>query len=270
VDRERQIKRDRVALENPYTSFEAQEPEHLRHSSLYEGLGQLPSLVRACCHNAWVSSPDVQVLTAVGVAALLASFLGAVARFGGAVVLLPVLVLAFGVRDAVPILTVVQVVAMGPECCSTVANWCSRWLAGLHSARYRWRCVADCSSLPHRLHSSRACAAPFCCSQSCIDGLGRAGHKDRAAWVRWARDRRRLQLSLMGTVGPVVAALLLSNGLLGAAYIGTDAVTALTMLAVKLVVYGGATVLTVVAIGEGLTIGLIMIAGTYLGKHVLD
>jgi uncharacterized protein len=63
---------------------------------------------------------------------------------------------------------------------------------------------------------------------------------------------------------------LLSYGLLGAAYIGTDAVTALTMLAVKLVVYGGATVLTVVAIGEGLTIGLIMIAGTYLGKHVLD
>lgn len=42
--------------------------------------------------------------------ALLASALAAVAGFGGAAILLPVLVWAFGVRDAVPILTVVQLV----------------------------------------------------------------------------------------------------------------------------------------------------------------
>ena len=42
------------------------------------------------------------------------------------------------------------------------------------------------------------------------------------------------------------------------------------MHAVKLIVYGGAAVLTVDAIGQGLAIGLIMIAGTYLGKRLLD
>jgi uncharacterized membrane protein YfcA len=76
--------------------------------------------------------------------------------------------------------------------------------------------------------------------------------------------------ALMGTVGPVVAPFFLSYDLIGGAYIGTEAVTALTMHGVKLVVYGGAAVLTVVAIGQGLAIGLIMIAGTYLGKHILD
>jgi uncharacterized membrane protein YfcA len=76
--------------------------------------------------------------------------------------------------------------------------------------------------------------------------------------------------ALMGTVGPVVAPFFLSYGLLGGAYIGTEAVTALTMHAVKLVVYGGAAVLTVAAIGQGLAIGVIMIAGSYLGKHILD
>ncbi len=46
----------------------------------------------------------------VGAVALLASTLAAVTGFGGAAVLLPVLVIAFGVRDAVPILTVAQLI----------------------------------------------------------------------------------------------------------------------------------------------------------------
>ncbi|MBI2910815.1 MAG: sulfite exporter TauE/SafE family protein, partial [Chloroflexi bacterium] len=46
----------------------------------------------------------------VTLAALVASVLAAVAGFGGAAVLLPILVWAFGVRDAVPILTVVQLI----------------------------------------------------------------------------------------------------------------------------------------------------------------
>src|SRR6266446_4974576 len=44
----------------------------------------------------------------LGGAALLASTLAAVAGFGGAAVLLPALVAMFGVRDAIPILTVAQ------------------------------------------------------------------------------------------------------------------------------------------------------------------
>jgi uncharacterized membrane protein YfcA len=46
----------------------------------------------------------------VGAVALVASTLAAVTGFGGAAVLLPVLVIAFGVRDAVPILTVAQLI----------------------------------------------------------------------------------------------------------------------------------------------------------------
>jgi uncharacterized protein len=49
----------------------------------------------------------------VAVMAFLASLIAAAAGFGGAVVMVPVLVWAFGIRDAVPILTVVQVVGNG-------------------------------------------------------------------------------------------------------------------------------------------------------------
>ena len=61
----------------------------------------------------------------------------------------------------------------------------------------------------------------------------------------------------------------LAYGLLGAAYIGTEALTALTMYAVKLVVYGGVAVLTAQSVATGLGIGVVMVLGTYLGKCLL-
>jgi len=54
----------------------------------------------------------VEILLLVATA-LLASTLAAVAGFGGAAVLLPVLVALFGVRDAIPILTVAQLIGNG-------------------------------------------------------------------------------------------------------------------------------------------------------------
>ncbi|MCC6178972.1 MAG: TSUP family transporter [Chloroflexi bacterium] len=53
---------------------------------------------------------DLVPLLVLTLTAVAASVVAAVARFGGAVVLLPVLVWVFGARDAVPILTVAQVV----------------------------------------------------------------------------------------------------------------------------------------------------------------
>ena len=59
-----------------------------------------------------VSMPVLDLLPTLSLVlvALVASILSAVTGFGGAGILLPVLVWVFGVRDAVPILTVVQVV----------------------------------------------------------------------------------------------------------------------------------------------------------------
>ena len=45
--------------------------------------------------------------------AFVASTLAAVAGFGGAAVLMPILVLMFGIRDAIPILTVAQLIGNG-------------------------------------------------------------------------------------------------------------------------------------------------------------
>src|SRR6266404_4581402 len=49
----------------------------------------------------------------LGIAAFIAATIAAVSGFGGAAVLLPTLVAVFGVRDAVPILTIAQLIGNG-------------------------------------------------------------------------------------------------------------------------------------------------------------
>ena len=53
---------------------------------------------------------ELLVAGAIIVAALTASTLAAVAGFGGAAIMLPILVWAVGVRDAIPLLTVAQLI----------------------------------------------------------------------------------------------------------------------------------------------------------------
>jgi hypothetical protein len=57
-------------------------------------------------------APILQWLV-LALAALAASTLAAITGFGGAAVLLPVLIVVFGVREAVPILTVAQLIGNG-------------------------------------------------------------------------------------------------------------------------------------------------------------
>lgn len=215
--------------------------------------------------------PDLLVLLAVGVAALLASFLAAVAGFGGAVVLLPVLVWAVGVRDAVPILTVVQVVGNGSrvwlnrrDLVWPVAGWFALGAVPLAVLGGLLFAAAPAPFLTRVLGAFLLAAVVYRRTRFGRDArIGLQGFAGLGAAAGFGS-------ALMGTVGPLVAPFFLSYGLLGAAYIGTEAVTALTMHAVKLIVYGGAALLSADAIGQGLAIGLIMIAGTYLGKRILD
>ncbi|MDP9372728.1 MAG: hypothetical protein M3Q65_09810 [Chloroflexota bacterium] len=54
------------------------------------------------------------------------------------------------------------------------------------------------------------------------------------------------------------------------AYIGTEALTAVTMHAVKLGVYGGYALLGPRTVGLGLAVGAVLMLGAALGKRLLD
>ncbi len=210
-------------------------------------------------------------LPLLGGAALLASLLGSVAGSGGTAVLLPVLVLYFGVRDAIPILTVANMVSNGSraafnrrEIALPVVGWFSL------------------GAIPLAL----AGAALFIISPPAL--LTRMLGAFLIATVAWRRLRPRppriasavwfaplgagfgLLGGLLEGVGPLMAPFFLAHGLLRGAYIGTDALATLFMQTAKLAVFGGADILTARLLASGLALAPFMVLGAWAGKLVVN
>ncbi|MGC9224347.1 MAG: sulfite exporter TauE/SafE family protein [Terracidiphilus sp.] len=203
--------------------------------------------------------------------ALIASTLAAVTGFGGAAVLLPALIAIFGVRAAVPILTVAQLLGNGSRV------WFNR-------RELNWRVVGwfAVGGIPMALLGGYLFAtAP-------LTKLTRLLGAFLLLIVLWRRVRPRLVHSfptpafaaigagasflsaLLGSVGPIMAPFFLAYGLVKGAYIGTEALATVVMHLTKLVAYRQASVLTLSDSLAGLALGPVMILGSLLGKKIVD
>ena len=207
----------------------------------------------------------------IAVVALAGGILAAVTGFGSAVILLPVFVWAFGVRDAVPILTVVQLVGNGArvvlnrrELVLPVAGWFAVGAVPAAVVGASIFVAAPAEILARLLGLFLLASVAYRHT-----ALGRRASMRLRGFAVLGAAAGFLS-ALVGTVGPLVAPFFLAYGLVKGAYIGTEALTALTMHGVKLVVYGRAALLTTATVGVGLAIGVLMVAGTVIGKRLLD
>ena len=210
-------------------------------------------------------------LVLVAATALVASTLAAVTGFGGAAVLLPVLVAAFGVRDAIPILTVAQLIGNGSRV------WFNR--TQLDLGVVGWFALGG---IPAALIGGMLFAtAP-------LSGLTRLLGAFLLFVVAWRHLRpgppRRLPVrtfaplgavasflsALLGSVGPLMAPFFLAYGLTKGAYIATEALSTVVMHVTKLVAYGNASLLAGASVAVGLALGPIMILGSFTGKRIVD
>ena len=208
---------------------------------------------------------------ALAITAFLAATLAAVTGFGGAAVLLPVLVIAFGVRDAIPILTVAQLIGNGSRV------WFNRRALDLHVVG--WYTLG---AVPLALLGGYVFATtPF-------SALTRLLGLFLILVVAWRRLRKRafprpplrsfaligaaasFLSALVGSVGPLMAPLFLAYGLVKSAYIGTEALATVVTHVVKLVAYGEMAALSRHSVIAGAALGPVMIAGSYTGKRVAD
>ncbi len=214
--------------------------------------------------------PSVAQLLLLAVVAFLAATLAAVSGFGGAAVLLPVLVLVFGVRDAIPILTVAQLIGNASRV------WFNR-------RELDWKVVGwfALGGVPMAFLGGLLFAtAP-------LKALTRLLGAFLLVIVVWRHARptpKRLPLrgftalgagssflsALLGSVGPLMAPFFLAYGLVKGAYIGTEALATVVMHVTKLVAYHQAAVLSGSAVLVGLALGPLMVAGSYAGKRIVD
>jgi uncharacterized protein len=211
-----------------------------------------------------VHSFQIILLAAV---AFVASTLAAVTGFGGAAVLLPALVWVFGVREAVPILTVAQLIGNGSRV------WFNRKLLDYHVVF--WFAIGG---VPF------AIAGGLLFAKTPLPALTRALGLFLIVIVvlrHWKLARTpkptlhqfvligavsSFLSALLGSVGPLMAPLFLAYGLIKGAYIGTEALATVVMHVSKLVAYRQSDILHKNVVLAGLLLGPIMIAGSFVGK----
>jgi len=208
---------------------------------------------------------------AVIAAALVASILAAVAGFGGAVIMLPVLVWEFGIQDAIPILTVAQLIGN-----------LSRVIFNKRELRWPvvWRFALG--AVPAAVIGGIIFATAPAAALVRLLGVflivmvvyrhthwGKSARLTLRGFVPLGAASGILS-AVLGTVGPFAAPFFLSYGLIKGAYIGTEAMTAVIMHITKLGVYGSYSLVGIHTLLIGVAIGAVMILGTYVGKRLLN
>jgi hypothetical protein len=210
-------------------------------------------------------------ITLLAAGALVASTLAAVTGFGGAAVLLPILVWIFGLREAVPILTIAQLIGNGSRA------WFNRRLID-----YRvvfWFTIGGAPlALAGGLLFSKAPLSPLTRLLGFfLIVIVVLRHWKRARWPKPSLHQFALigagssfLSALLGSVGPLMAPFFLAYGLLKGAYIGTEALATVTMHVFKMIAYRESDILQGRAVVVGLLMGPIMILGSFAGKRIVD
>ena len=203
--------------------------------------------------------------------ALVASVLSALTGTGGGVLLLPVMVLLFGVRDGVPMYAVAQLIG---NLSRVGLNWTDirrevvLWFAlgAVPTAILgAWLFTQTPESVLTRLLGG------FLLLSVAGQRLMRARMRDGfpVPWFTPIGAVFAFVSALMGSAGPFLAPFYLAFGLVKGAYIGTEALGTAVMHVVKLVTYHQGDALSATAVLTGLGLGPIMLLGAILGKRLL-
>lgn len=216
-----------------------------------------------------MTSHQLGGLALASTAAFGLALLSAVAGFGGGVLLLPVFTALFGLRVAVPILTLTQLSS------NAARAWLNRH--ELRRGLIGWFAVG---AVPFAVAGGLLLAhAPL----GPLQRLLGAGLIAVVAWRRYGRPpapppERAFALvgaasglgsALLGSVGPLTAPFFLAAGLTRAAYIGTEAASALVMHLSKLAAYGAGDLLTGPVLGYGAALTPATLLGAWAGRRLV-
>lgn len=204
-------------------------------------------------------------------AAFIASSIAAVAGTGGGIILLPVLISVFGVREAVPMYAVAQLIgnlsrvafnwskiefrvvawfAVGAIPAAILGSWLFTRIPDTGLLRALGVFLIVSVIIRHLRPSMRTTFAP--------------------SWFAPIGGIFSVVSAIAGSAGPFLAPFYLSYGLVKGAFIGTEALGTAVMHVTKLLSYQGLGAMSPAIWLTGLLIGPVMIAGSYTGKLVLN
>ncbi|MDG6106352.1 sulfite exporter TauE/SafE family protein [Dactylosporangium aurantiacum] len=202
-------------------------------------------------------------------AAFALAVLSAVAGFGGGVLLLPVFTALFGLRAAVPMLTLAQLGSNASRA------WLNRrelhWpLVGWFAAGAVPCAVAGGLLLAHApLGPLKRLLGVFLIGVVLWRRRNPHPRKPAERTFTAVGAASGLGSALLGSTGPLTAPFFLAYGLTRAAYIGTEAVSALTLHLSKLTAYGAGDLLTGPVLRYGAALTPATLAGAWVGRKIV-
>jgi len=199
---------------------------------------------------------------------LIAGTLSGIVGFGSSIMLMPVLVIAFGPREAVPIMAVAAIMAN----LSRVAVW---W------REIEWRVVGAYAftGIPAAAVGARTLLVLPPGIVELVLGLFFIAMIPLRRWLAARHFRLRLwHMAVVGAVigfltgivvstGPVNTPFFLAYGLIKGAFLGTEAMASVAVYISKVLVFRSYGALPLQAIGQGLIIGCSLTAGSFLAKR---
>jgi uncharacterized membrane protein YfcA len=217
-----------------------------------------------------VEDLSIPLVLLIGVTALFAGTLGGITGMSTGIMALPVLAFAFGVREAVPIVTVAM-----------LFNMTSRTIANRDHINYRvvfWYCLGAVPA---------AAVGGIVFANAPAEILARGLGVFLLALVAW-RHLPIAQMASMplrgfaavgvgqgffsaifGGAGPFGAHFFLSYGLRRNAFVGTVAVGTFFVNITKATVYGSFSLLDASLLIAAVGVGLVMAVGAYAGAHIV-
>ena len=207
------------------------------------------------------------LLLALGV---IAGTIGGVVGFGSSIMLMPVLVMAFGPRAAVPVMAVA----------ATMANL-SRVVVWWREVDWRACAVYSVTGIPAAALGARTLLTiPERYSQAALGlffiAMIPIRHWMAARQLRIGLPHLAVAGALIGYVtgivvstGPINAPFFLAYGLVKGAYVGSEALGSLAVYASKVAVFRSFGALPLETIERGLAIGCSLMAGSLLAKRLV-
>lgn len=191
------------------------------------------------------------------------------AGFGGALLLLPLLNQVVGVTEAVPLLTIVQIIGNA-----------ARALMGWRNIHRRPVSLFLAAAIPFSMLGALSFATlPTTLVTRIVGGAillfvilkvtGTIAFKPSRRVLVIGGGVTGLLSGLVGSAGPLGAAVFLSLGLPSLAYVASEAVAAIAMHAAKTIVYGATIDLGTTFWPLAIAMGLAMILGTWAGRSLI-
>jgi uncharacterized membrane protein YfcA len=202
-------------------------------------------------------------------AAFALAVLSAVAGFGGGVLLLPVFTGLFGLRVAVPVLTLTQIVSNGSRVWLNRADVDRRIVARFAVGAVPCAVLGALLFVTAPLEPLTRLLGVFLLGVVVWRRLDPHPRPPSDAAFVGVGAASGLGSALLGSVGPLTAPFFLARGLTRGAYIGTEAAGALLLHLTKTAAYGAGDLVSARVLLLGLALVPATTAGAWAGKRLV-